>query len=85
MGGHVTVTLCYCVPPVLLPLQLSVTMPPPLTYRCSHFITDKLGPVAKLVPPKPAPTRYKKDVVVKQVRALYVWNPALYVWNPAVR
>jgi hypothetical protein len=37
--------------------------------RCARTVTDKLGPADRLVPPAPAPTRYKKDVVVKQEKA----------------
>ncbi|KAG1673640.1 hypothetical protein FOA52_013304 [Chlamydomonas sp. UWO 241] len=37
--------------------------------RCARTVTDKLGSADRLVPPAPAPTRYKKDVVVKQEKA----------------
>jgi hypothetical protein len=37
-----------------------------LSKTASHIIS-KLGPVSRLIPPVPELTRYKKDVVAKQV------------------
>jgi hypothetical protein len=35
-------------------------------HRCASYILDRLGTITRLVPPLPNPTRYKKEVVVKQ-------------------
>ena len=35
-------------------------------HRCASYILDRLGTISRLVPPLPNPTRFKKEVVIKQ-------------------